>query len=256
MINTGIISPNPYQPRKNFDAEKLQELAASFKDNGLIQPVAVRRKDSGYQLIAGERRLQAAKLAGIASIPAIVRDIDDLHMLQMSIIENVQRDDLNPLEEAMSYSRLTEEFNVSREQLAETIGKSRATVTNTMRMLKLPEEVRDEILNDRISRGHAVALLGLESPAAQKSLCKKIISEGLSVRETEALVKRGGRAHRPEKKEKLKSPELISIEDKLQMIFGTRVNINAFKKGGRIEIEYYSDEDLIRIFDALNVRTH
>ncbi len=256
LLETTRIAVNPYQPRKTFDAEKLEELAESFKTNGIIQPVVVRKSDEGYQLVAGERRLQAARLAGIAAIPAVIKQATDLQMLQMSIIENVQRDDLNPMEEAAAFDRLTAEFGLNREELAAAIGKSRTAVTNTIRLLKLPEEIQSEISEGRISRGHAIALLGLESEEEQAALCRKIIAEGLSVRATEALVKNGMRrsSEKPEKKQK--PPEISAFEDKLQLLFGTRVNINMFKKGGKIEIEYYSDEDLNRIFEALNIRTH
>lgn len=256
MLETGSISQNPYQPRRDFDSEKLRELADSFRENGIIQPVLTRKTEEGYQLIAGERRLQAAKLAGMEKIPAIIKDIDDMDMLKMSLVENIQRDDLNPLEEARSYNRLAEEFGLSREELAESLGKSRAGVSNTLRILQLPEEVQEEISRGRISRGHALALLGLESASAQISLCKKIIADGLSVREAENLVKRGRRTGAAAGPKKQKPPELAAIEDKIQLLFGTRVNINTFKTGGRIEIEYYSDEDLNRILEALNITTH
>jgi ParB family transcriptional regulator, chromosome partitioning protein len=251
-INTADITPNPYQPRKNFDSGKIRELADSFRENGIIQPVIVRETNGGYQLIAGERRLQAAKLAGLGTVPALIRNISDIDMLKISLIENIQRDDLNPLEEAFSYNKLAEDFGMNREALANALGKSRAGITNTIRLLKLPEEVKDEISSGSISRGHAVALLGLESPSAQINLCKKIISEGLSVRETEKLVKKGLRGSPPRSK-KEKAPEISALEAKLQMLFGTRVNINTFKKGGRVEIEYYSEEDLNRILEALNI---
>ncbi len=256
LLDIGCISPNPYQPRKNFDSEKLQELSDSFKENGIIQPVIVRKSEDGYQLIVGERRFQAAKLAGMGKIPGIIKDVNDTGMLKMSLVENIQRDDLNPLEEAVSYNRLTEEFGLSRENLAEALGKSRTGVTNTIRLLKLPEEVQEEISAEHITRGHALALLGLESDSDRISLCKRVVAESLSVRETEKLVQKRVRAGRSGAHRKQKSPEIASLEDKLQLMFGTRVNINTFKKGGRIEIEYYSDDDLARICDALNIRTY
>jgi ParB family transcriptional regulator, chromosome partitioning protein len=253
QISPADIAPNPYQPRKNFDSDKIRELAESFRENGIIQPVIVRETKEGYQLIAGERRLQAAKLAGMGIIPALVRNISDIDMLKISLVENIQRDDLNPLEEAFSYNKLSEDFGMSREEIANALGKSRAGVTNTIRILKLPEYVKEEISAGAISRGHAIALLGLESPSAQTNLCKKIIAEGLSVRETERLVKKGLSGITPTRPKKEKSAEISEIESKLQMLFGTRVNINTFKKGGRVEIEYYSEEDLNRILEALNI---
>ncbi len=252
-IRTDSISSNPFQPRKKFDERKLEELADSFRHNGIIQPVIVRETEKGYQLVAGERRLQAARLAGFESIPALIRKFDDLQMLQMSIIENIQREDLNALEEAQSFNRLTKDFGLTHEKVAEAIGKSRTAVANTLRLLKLPEEVREEISEGRLSRGHAIALLGLQSPSEQTALCKNIVSEGLSVRETEKLVKRRLQSETPPRQKPAKPAELTSLEEKLQIALGTKVNINKFKKGGRVEIEFYSDEDLTRLLELFQI---
>lgn len=252
MLETTAIKPNPYQPRKDFDEEKLRELADSFTSNGIIQPLIVRRADNGFQLVAGERRLRAAGLAGIARVPAVLKDIGELDMLKYSLVENIQRDDLNPLEEASSYEKLANEFGISCESLADTLGKSRPAVANTLRILKLPPEVKDEIAAGRLSRGHAIALLGLSTPAEQISLAKKITAEGLSVRDTEKLVRKrtAGRTPPPKKE---KTPEISAMEDRLRLMFGTRVIINTFRKGGKIEIEYYSEDDLGRILETLNI---
>ncbi len=247
------IAPNPYQPRKAFDQEKLEELADSFRENGIIQPVILRPAGEGYQLVAGERRFQAAKIAGMDKVPAIIKDVPDIKMLEISLIENIQRDDLNPLEEAESYRRLMDEFGLRQEDVAGVIGKSRTSVANTIRLLNLNEEVKSEIVKGRLSRGHALALLSLESRLEQAKLGRKIVSEGLSVRETELLIKRGLRYKGRSKQKQSKPPELVTIEEKLQLVFGTRVNVKQFKTGGKIEIEYYTNDDFERILNALNI---
>lgn len=254
-LDIRTLSPNRYQPRKNFDEGKLEELAASIREKGVIQPVVVRSVAGGYELIAGERRLQAAKMLGMTSIPAIVRSVTDKEMLELSLIENIQRDDLNPLEEAASYQQLMEEFGLTQEKLAEEVGKNRASVANTIRLLRLPEEVRKELLHNKISRGHAIALLSLRDTDVQVKLCRRIIQQRLSVRETEVLVKRGLRADYKKRFPSAKSPQLVAIEEKLQRFFGTRVNLKEYKTGGRMDVEYYSDEDLQRILDLLGIKS-
>ena len=248
------VSPNRYQPRKSFDEAKLAELVASLRERGVIQPVIVKSVEGGYELIAGERRLEAAKRAGMDSIPAIVRNVTGKEMLELSLIENIQRDDLNPLEEASAYKQLMEEFDLTQEKLAEEVGKDRVTIANTTRLLRLPKEVQDELRNNRISRGHAITLLGLEAKDEQVKLCRKIVRQGLSVRETEVLVKRG-LTTKPRKRVVVgKSSELLAIEEKLQRFFGTRVHLRRDRRGGRIEIEYYSDEDLERFLNLLGIK--
>jgi ParB family chromosome partitioning protein len=256
VVSLGIqtISPNRYQPRKNFDEAKLEELAASLRERGIIQPVIVRSAEGGYELVAGERRLEAAKRVGMDSIPAIVRKVTDREMLELSLIENIQRDDLNALEEAFAYKQLMEEFGLTQEKLAEEVGKDRATIANTVRLLKLPEEVCRELGHDRISRGHAIALLGLENGNQQGKLCRRIVREGLSVRETEVLVKRTLTTTSKRRLVIRKSPELAAIEEKLQQFFGTRVNVKRHRAGGKVEIEYYSDEDLERFLNLLGIK--
>lgn len=248
------IVPNRYQPRRDFDDGKINELAESLRKNGLIQPVVVRSVESGYELIAGERRLRAVKKIGMERIPAIVRTTDEKEMLELSLIENLHRDDLNPLEEAIAYERLVEEYGLTQEKLGEELGKSRASVANTLRLLKLPEEVREMVLCGRISRGHAVALLGLDNPGEQVKLCQKIIQQKLSVRETEVLVKRALTTTRGKPRVDRKPHEIIDVEEKLQQILGTRVNIRRYRAGGRIEIQYYSDDDLNRILSLLCIK--
>ncbi len=247
------IVPNRYQPRRDFDEGKINELAESLQKNGLIQPVVVRSVESGYELIAGERRLRAVKKIGMERIPAIVRTTDEKEMLELSLIENLHRDDLNSLEEAIAYERLVEEYGLTQEKLGEELGKSRASVANTLRLLKLPEEVREMVLCGRISRGHAVALLGLDNPGEQVKLCQKIIQQKLSVRETEVLVKRALTTSRGKPRVDRKPHEIIDVEEKLQQILGTRVNIRKYRAGGRIEIQYYSDDDLNRILSLLSI---
>lgn len=248
------ISPNPYQPRKKFDEGKLEELVASLRKKGIIQPVVVRSVEGGYELIAGERRLQAAKKLGMSHIPAIVKSATDREMLEMSLVENLQRDDLNPLEEAMSCQQLIQEFGLTQEKVAEELGKNRASVANTLRLLKLPSEVKEELLRDRISRGHAIALLGLDNATEQMRLCRRIIRQKLSVRETEALAKRTLTPGHVRKHMTRTSPEIVALEEKLQRFLGTRVTLKKHKAGGRIEVHFYSDEDLDRILDLLCVR--
>ena len=255
MLEIEAISPNRYQPRKMFNEIKLEELAASLQERGIIQPVTVRPVEGGYELIAGERRFEAAKRAGMSSIPAIVKDATDRDMLELSLVENIQRDDLNPIEEASAYKQLMDEFGLTQEKLADEVGKDRATVANTVRLLKLPAEVQKELSNEKLSRGHAVALLGLNNSDEQVRLCRRIVRQGLSVRETEVLVKRGLRAYSPARRISGKTPALIAIEQKLQHFFGTKVHIKERKKGGgRIELEYYSEQDMERFLSLLDIK--
>lgn len=253
-LSIEMISPNRYQPRKRFDEEKLEELAASLREKGVIEPVIVRATEGGYELIAGERRLQAAKRLRMSTIPAVVRIATDREMLELSLIENLQRDDLNPLEEASSYQRLMGEFGLTQEKLSDELGKNRASVANTLRLLNLPVEVQDMLLEDQISRGHAIALLSLKNANWQRKLCRRIVRQRLSVRETEVLVKRALTPESAKKPAPAKLPEFVAIEERLQRFFGTRVNIRKRRAGGRIEVDYYSDEDLERILDLLRAK--
>jgi ParB family chromosome partitioning protein len=254
-LDIETIFPNRYQPRRRFNEERLEELAASLREKGVIEPVVVRAAKGGYELIAGERRLRAAKRLGMGTIPAVVRTATDREMLELSLIENLQRDDLNPLEEASSYQRLMEEFELTQEKLSEELGKNRASVANTLRLLKLPGEAQNMLLEDRISRGHAIALLSLKNADQQLKLCRRIVRQSLSVRETEVLVKRALTPESAKKPAPVKLPEFTAIEERLQRFFGTRVNIRKRRAGGRIEVDYYSDDDLERILALLRAET-
>ena len=250
------ISANPYQPRQSFDQGKLDELARSIVEKGVIQPITIRKKeDEGYELIAGERRLRAAKQAGFNTIPAIVMSVSSPEeMMELSLIENIQRDDLNPIHEAKAYLRLIEECHLTQEEVATRVGRNRATVANTLRLLKLPEEVQHHLLANDISMGHARALLGLENRAEQTELCKQVVRKGLSVRKVEELVKNRFKDVRESPRTDRKSPDLLAVEEIMQRLLGTKVNISQGQHKGKIEIEFYSIDDLNRILDLLKVR--
>ena len=253
QIKTGEISPGRFQPREVFDPGKLKELVLSVKEKGVLQPIIVRPKGNGYELIAGERRLRAAKELGFSQVPAIIRDVKDDEALEISLIENIQRQDLNPIEEAQAYQRLIDEFSLTQEGVSQKVGKDRATIANTVRLLRLPEKIKEEIYLGRISMGHAKAILMLESKEAQLELCNRIAKRGLSVREAEYFVRRKltGPSRR---KLKRRSPEVQAIEEELQKILGTKVTIMHRKKRGRISIEYYSNEDLDRLLHLFRAK--
>jgi ParB family chromosome partitioning protein len=249
------ISPSKYQPRKGFDEVKLDELAASIKEKGIIEPLIVRKIDGGYELIVGERRWRAAQRAGIKEVPVIVRDVSTGEALELALIENLQREDLNPLEEAEAYKRLMEEFQYKQEELAKRIGKDRTTVANALRLLKLPQEIKAYLADETISSGHARALLGLDSLEDQKMACMKVIKRGLSVREIERLVRRLNLqpskedvAGEPPSEEEL---HLGYLEETLRKFLGTQVRIPKKGRRGKIEIEFYSEEDLERIVELI-----
>lgn len=251
------IRPNPYQPREDFDAQSLEELTQSIKEKGLIQPILVRRRGDVYELIAGERRFRAANLLHINEIPAIVKDVNDEESLEFSLIENIQRQALNPIEEARAFQYLIDKFAVTQEKISEVIGKSRVSITNTLRLLKLPKEIQDEIKRGKISFSHGRALLEIEDVNQQRRLAQEIVSNDLSVRELENLIK----SHRPKKikhrvsQDKLKpDPYLVLREEALQQILGTRVKIKRNRKRGFIQIEFYSSEDLERILNILSTK--
>ncbi len=257
LLYCGIeeIIPNRSQPRKHFDESKLQELAESIKEKGILEPLIVRRKDQGYELIVGERRWRAAQKAGLKEVPVIVKEVEGREVLEISLIENLQREDLNPIEAAEAFKHLIEEFNLSQEDLSKRIGKDRTTITNTLRLLKLPLEVRNQLLQNRITSGHARAILSLESKEKQKELCALIIKKGLSVREAESIAKRW--AEKPKKSITPVKPrgdlesQLSSLQDSMRKYLGTKVHITQKGKRGKIEIEYYSHEDLERIVEAI-----
>lgn len=247
LVDPQAIKPNRYQPRLNFKEDKLQELVDSIKEKGIVQPVVVRKsEEGGYELIAGERRLRAVRVLKQKEIPVLIKDVNDQEMLELSIIENIQRDDLNPLEEAQAYENLINDFNFTQEQVAQSVGKSRATIANMLRLLGLPNEIKDALFKEQVTLGHAKAILGLPGKSAQIALCQKIIKRGLSVREAEALV---AGMHTPARKQKTsaKDEHVKHLEEELQRVLGTRVLVFHGKNKGRIQIEYYSLDDLERI---------
>jgi ParB family chromosome partitioning protein len=249
------IIPNRSQPRKLFDESKTQELAESIKEKGILEPLIVRRTNQGYELIVGERRWRAAQKAGLKEVPVLVKEIEGREALEISLIENLQREDLNPMEAAEAFKHLIEEFNISQEDLSKRMGKDRTTITNTLRLLKLPLEVRNQLLQNRITSGHARAILSLDHKEKQKELCALIIKKGLSVRQAEAIAKRWSEKPKksvtPVKKRSDLESQLTSLQDSLRKYLGTKVLITQKDKKGKIEIEYYSHEDLERIVEAI-----
>ena len=253
-LKLNLIEPNSEQPRKNFDEESLQELADSIKQYGILQPLIVQKKGNHYEIIAGERRWRAAKLAGITDVPVLIREYDKQQTMEIALIENVQRADLNPIEEAQAFQQLTQEFHLTQEEIANRVSKNRATITNSMRLLKLDVRVQDMLADGKISSGHARALLGLEEGERQYQVAVKITEEKLSVRDVEKLVKMMNRPPKEKKPEKGPDIDLIyrQVEDKLKSIMGTKVVINQKDKNkGRIEIEYYSQEELERLIELM-----
>lgn len=248
-LNVKDIRPNPYQPRKDFNADALKELAESIKENGVIQPIIVRKALSGYELVAGERRLRATKLAGIKEIPAIIRDFDDKQMMEISLLENIQRKDLTVIEEAEAYSQLIKKLNYTQEQLAKRIGKSRANVTNLLRLLNLPLEVRNMVNANKLSYGQARTLLALDSEDKMIELAKRSVNEGLSVRQLEELTKKPEKKNITSKPTKKKNPYIEDVRDKMQKKLETKVDVNENK----IVIHYNNTKDLNRILEKLNL---
>ena len=253
MVKINKVEPNRDQPRKDFDEDALMELADSIRQFGILQPLLVQKKKNYYEIIAGERRWRAAKLAGIKEVPIIVKDYTDQEIVEISLIENIQRENLNPIEEAMAFKRLLQEFQLKQDEVAERVSKSRTAVTNSMRLLKLSPRVQQMIIDDMISTGHARALLAIDDEEQQFILANKIFDEKLSVRETEKLVKA---LKNPKKEVKKEKPEHTfiyeNIEEQIKNIMGTKVSVNQKANGkGKIEIEYYSEEELERIYDLL-----
>lgn len=247
------IQPNPRQPRLDFDEPGLKSLAESITEHGILQPLIVAHTSSGegYLLIAGERRLQAARIAGLGSVPVIIRQVEEQQRLEWALVENLQRTDLNPLEAAEGYRQLAEDFDLSHEQIAARIGKSRTAVTNTLRLLKLPSAVKNALLEGQIREGHARALLGLANAQAQSAALRTILQRGLSVRQTEELMRRLSGARKPPAKKTARPPEEAALEDQLRQELGTRVTLKRGKRGGSIVIHFYSDEELNTIVDRL-----
>jgi len=253
-LNINAVLPNEYQPRKLFNDTALNDLVASIKEKGIIQPVIVRKtSETAYQLIAGERRWRAARIAGLSSIPAIVKDAAPEDALELALIENIQREDLNPLETAEAFQRLLNDFKLTHDDISKKVGKDRATVTNYLRILKLPLEVKKLIADGSLSIGHAKALLQVEQQRVQIEIAGKVMKHGLSVRETEALCKKGSTLNVSPKIKKTKDPQIASLEEKMMHSLGTKVRLihKSNKKGGRIEIEYYSLEELDRLLEIL-----
>lgn len=251
QLPTSKIKTNKYQPRLEFNQERLNELISSIKEKGVVQPVLVRKVADGYELIAGERRLRAVKAIGIEKIPAIVKNVADLDMLEISLIENIQREELNPIEEAFAFQKFITDFNFTQEKIAQVLSKDRSTIANTIRLLGLPKKIQDYISKGVITAGHAKALLSLPTEIDQIRVCNLIVRKALSVRETESIVSRKVAGARPPVGVK-KEQSIIDIEGQLQQLFGTRVRIFHGKKRGRIQIEYYSTEDMNRILDMLH----
>ena len=254
MVKLSKVEPNREQPRKNFDEDSLQELAESLKQFGMLQPILVQNRGDYYEIIAGERRWRAAKIAGLKEVPVIVRELTDQEIVEISLIENIQREDLNPIEEAQAYKRLLTEFHLKQDEVAERVSKSRTAVTNSMRLLKLCDEVQKMVVDDMISTGHARALISIEDPEEQYLIAQKIFDEKLSVREVEKLVKD---LHKPPKppKEENKTLQAIyqEISERLKQSLSTKVSVSAKQNGaGKIEIEFYNHEDLDRLLDVLN----
>ena len=255
LVNITKVEPNREQPRKKFDEDALLELSESIKQYGLLQPILVQDRKDYYEIIAGERRWRAAKLAGLKQVPVIIKNLTDQEIVEISLIENIQRENLNPIEEAQAYKRLLNEFHLKQDEVAERVSKSRTAVTNSMRLLKLSDDVQRMVIDEMITTGHARALLGVEDPAEQYNLAQRIFDEKLSVREVEKIVKNMGKPVKP-KKEKVvdKSMQVIydDISEKLKTQLGTKVNIVPKEDGsGKIEIEFYSHDELDRILDLM-----
>ncbi len=254
VVKITKVEPNREQPRKNFDEDSLQELADSIKQFGLLQPILVQNRKDYYEIIAGERRWRAAKLAGLKEIPVIIKNYSAQEIVEISLIENIQREDLNPIEEALAYKRLLTEFNLKQDEVAERVAKSRVAVTNSIRLLKLSPEVQQMLIDDMISTGHARALLAIEDPTQQYTIAQKIFDEKLSVREVEKLVKNLGKPAKAKTKEENPALDAIynDIGEKLKQRLSTKVTVSHKGNGaGKIEIEFYNHEDLDRLLEML-----
>lgn len=249
-VDTDLLQPNPFQPRTAMDETKIEELSRSIRANGIIQPIVVRRAGDLYQIVAGERRWRAAQRAGLLKVPVVVRDIPDDRLLAAALIENIQREDLNPVEEAHAYRRLADEYHLTQEQIADAVGKDRSSVANYLRLLKLPPEVLAGLGSGSLSMGHARALLGLPDDRAQLRVSRDVIGRNLSVRETEALVKKATQPA-PEKTPVEKDVHTRAAEERMRFALGTRVRIERKRKGGQIEIDFGSEEELQRLFEIL-----
>lgn len=253
LLDPTEIQPNPKQPRRVFREEALEELSASIRRDGVQEPIIVRQKGDGYELVSGERRVRASIMADLTAVPAVCRDISDSEMLKLGLIENIQREDLNAIESALAYQQLIDEFNWTQEQLATEVGKKRATVANTLRLLNLPEVVQEQVADGSITMGHARALLALPTASAQAAAARRIVKEGLSVRQAEKLAEAGsGKARKDPPKQ---DPNIAALEDSLRRSLGTKVALKSTAPDrGRIEIEYYSQDELERLLNLLRGR--
>jgi ParB family chromosome partitioning protein len=258
IVNIALdkIKPNKYQPRFHFSEGKIKELADSIKEKGIVQPILVSAKEEGYELIAGERRWRASQIAGLKEIPALVRKMSEREVFEISLIENIQREDLNPLEEAEAYQRISKEFKLTQEELAKKLGKTRSSVANSLRLLNLPEKIKGFLSSGILSSGHARAILSLKEQKSQEDLAQRVATQKLSVRETEEIVQH----YKPKKgktmsgEEKTQNPEITNLEEKLQYALGTKVKIKNSGEKGKIEIFYFSLEDMERIMKLLKVQ--
>ncbi|MCI7248495.1 MAG: ParB/RepB/Spo0J family partition protein [Clostridiales bacterium] len=250
-IDINNIKPNANQPRKTFDEGKLEELADSIREHGLIQPLVVRKSTNGYEIVAGERRWRAARKIGIKEIPAIVRELSDEENMLLAIIENMQREDLDPIEEAEGISQMIETYGLSQEQVSKSLGKSRPYITNQLRLLKLPEEIRKMVSDGRLSSGHVRALITIDDEEKQIKLAVQAVEQGLSVRQVEALAKANKNVKKSKAAKKKKSADVKRVEEDLKVALGTKVNLNQNGKKGKIEIEFYSKDELERLIELL-----
>ena len=253
-VDTDLLRPNPFQPRIHVDEARIEELARSIRAHGIIQPIVVRRSEgSGYEIVAGERRWRASQRAGLLKVPVVVRDIPDDKLLAAALIENIQREDLNPVEEAQAYRRLSDDLNLPQEQIAEAVGKDRSSIANYLRLLRLPHEIRENLVAGSLSMGHARAILGMPDETAQLRVSRDIVAKNLSVRETEALVAKAGQPV-AKRVEQPKDVHTRAAEDRLRFALGTRTRIVRKGRGGRIEIDFTNENELQRIFEYLTER--
>ena len=250
-INIHDIMPNANQPRKTFSEEKIEELSKSIKEHGIIQPIVVRRRGENYEIVAGERRWRAARKAELSKVPCLIRELSDEQNMLIAIIENMQREDLNPVEEAEGLNQMIVTFGMTQEQISKSVGKSRPYIANSLRLLRLPEYIKDEMAEGRLSAAHGRTLVTVEDEDVRTALCARIIKEGLSVRETEKLVSEQGKSKKRRPAAKMKNPDVARVEEELKEVLGTRVAINQNGKKGRIEIEFFSREELDRLIELL-----
>lgn len=254
-LSIDLIKPNSGQPRKKFDEEAIIQLSQSIKEHGLIQPIIVTNDNNVYTIVAGERRWRAAKLAGLKNVPVVIMDLSDKEVLEISLIENIQRQDLNPIEESKAYKKLIEDFKLTQEELSNRIGRSRTAIANCLRLLNLDERVQDYLIDSVISEGHGRAILALSDKELQYKVSQTIIDENLSVRETEKIIREllNSKVRKDKKTNKSDNPYYTDVKNRLEELFGTKVYLNSKKNKGKIEIEYYSEEDLQRILDILRL---